>query len=308
MTDSTYATPVEQLEAASAAWLRDLGEQGRLSRTVEAYASTLADFTSFFGADEDKSDIPSYAEVLLWRGNLESRGCKERTIAQYLRQLRAFFDWACEHGWYQANPVLKRLIPSVSDLPPAEYVALHDWQLQRLYTFNRPQNAKATTYPRNYAIVIMLLTTDLRNGELLHLTPADLHWSDNVIAARDGHTGEVRRVAFSDLAQSAVRIYLASGIRPQDLPDTAPLFGNTAPKGSFGPRASDESREWQHGSRQWLSALVESHVKAVAFTPSVRCEELRHAAAHAESLSLSEARARQARRNVRLLEQMKSRP
>lgn len=308
MHSSTYATPVEQLEAASAAWLRDLEAQERLSRTVEAYASTLADFTSFFGADEDKSDIPSYAEVLLWRGNLESRGCKERTIAQYLRQLRAFFDWACEHGWYQANPVLKRLIPSVSDLPPAEYVALHDWQLQRLYTFNRPQNAKATTYPRNYAIVIMLLTTDLRNGELLHLTPADLHWSDNVIAARDGHTGEVRRVAFSDLAQSAVRIYLASGIRPQDLPDTAPLFGNTAPKGSFGPRASDESREWQHGSRQWLSALVESHVKAVAFTPSVRCEELRHAAAHAESLSLSEARARQARRNVRLLEQMESRP
>lgn len=308
MYDSTYATPIEKLEAASAAWLRDLEAQGRLSRTVEAYASTLADFTSFFGADEDKSDIPSYAEVRLWRDNLESRGCKERTIAQYLRQLRAFFDWACEHGWYQANPVLKRLIPTVSDLPPAEYVALHDWQLQRLYTFNRPQNAKATTYPRNYAIVIMLLTTDLRNGELLHLTPADLHWSDNVIAARDGHTGEVRRVAFSDLAQSAVQLYLASGLRPKDLPDTAPLFGNTAPKGSFGPRTGDKSHEWQHGSRQWLSALVESHVKAVAFVPGVRCEELRHAAAQAESASLAEVRARQARRNVRLLEQMESRP
>lgn len=308
MYDSTYATPIEKLEAASAAWLRDLGEQGRLSRTVEAYASTLADFTNFFGADEDKPDIPSYAEVLLWRGNLESRGCRDRTIAQYLRQLRAFFDWACEHGWYQANPVLKRLIPLVSDLPPAEYVALHDWQLQRLYTFNRPQNAKATTYPRNYAIVIMLLTTDLRNGELLHLTPADLHWSDNVVAARDGHTGEVRRVAFSDLAQSAVRLYLASGLRPKDLPDTAPLFGNTAPKGSFGPRTGDESRKWQHGSRQWLSTLVERHVSAVALVPGVHCEELRHAAAQAESASLAEIRARQARRNVRLLEQMESRP
>ena len=303
-----FSSPAENLEAASAAWLRDLEAQGRLSRTVEAYASTLADFTSFFGADEDKSDIPSYAEVLLWRGNLESRGCKERTIAQYLRQLRAFFDWACEHGWYQANPVLKRVIPTVSDLPPAEYVALHDWQLRRLYTYERPQNAKATTYPRNYAIVIMLLTTDLRNGELLRLTPADLRWSDNAIFAHGNRAGDVRRVAFSDLAQSAVQLYLASGLRPKDLPDTAPLFGNTAPKGSFGPRASDESREWQHGSRQWLSALVESHVKAVAFTPSVRCEELRHAAAHAESLSLSEARARQARRNVRLLEQMESRP
>ena len=218
MNDYVYSTPVERLEAASAAWLRDLEEQGRLSRTVEAYASTLADFTSFFGADENKSDILSYAEVLLWRGNLESRGCRERTVAQYLRQLRAFFDWACEHGWYQANPVLKRLIPTVSDLSPAEYVALHDWQLRRLYTYERPQNAKAATYPRNYAIVIFLLTTELRSAELLRLTPADLHWSDNAIIVRDGHAGEVRRVAFSDLAQSAVQLYLASGIRPKTSP------------------------------------------------------------------------------------------
>lgn len=306
MANSTYATPVEQLEAASAAWLRDLGEQGRLSRTVEAYASTLADFTSFFCADEDKSDIPSYAEVLLWRGNLESRGCKERTIAQYLRQLRAFFDWACEHGWYQANPVLKRLIPSVSDLPPAERVAFHDWQLQRLYTFNRPQNAKATTYPRNYAIVILLLTTDLRNNELLHLTPAALRWSDNQIFVSCGKSGSVRRVAFPELAQSAVQLYLASGIRPQDLPDTAPLFGTTSKKGVFCTRERDGA--WTVGSAEWLSALVERHVKAVAFVPGVRCRELRYAAVQAESASLAEARARQARLNVSLLERMKSRP
>lgn len=308
MANSTYATSVERLEAASAAWLRDLEEQGRLSRTVEAYASALADFTSFFGADEDKSDIPSYAEVRLWRGNLESRGCRERTIAQYLRQLRAFFDWACEHGWYQANPVLKRLIPTVSDLPPAEYVALHDWQLRRLYTYERPQNAKAATYPRNYAIAIMLLTTELRNAELLDLTPADLHWEDGELSVESGKGSKFRRIEFPDIAQSAVRIYLASGIRPKDLPDTAPLFGNTAPKGSFGPRTGDESREWQRGSRQWLSTLVESHVKAVTGVPNIRSHDLRHAAAQAESAALSEARTRQARHNVSLLERMKSRP
>lgn len=306
MHNSTYATPVERLEAASAAGLRDLEEQGRLSRTVEAYASTLADFTSFFGADEDKSDIPSYAEALLWRGNLESRGCRERTIAQYLRQLRAFFDWACEHGWYQANPVLKRLIPTVSDLPPAEYVALHDWQLQRLYTFNRPQNAKATTYPRNYAIVIMLLTTDLRNNELLHLTPAALHWSDNQIFVSCGKSGSVRRVAFPELAQSAVRLYLASGIRPQDLPDTAPLFGTTSKKGVFGTRERDGA--WTVGSAEWLSALVMRHVKAVTGVSGVRCEDLRHIGRGAESLSLEETRARQARRNAYLLVRIKNCP
>lgn len=306
MNNFVYSTPVERLEAASAAWLRNLEEQGRLSRTVEAYASTLADFTSFFGADEDKSDIPSYAEVLLWRGNLESRGCRERTIAQYLRQLRTFFDWACEHGWYQANPVLKRLIPTVSDLPPAEYVALHDWQLQRLYAFNRPENAKAATYPRNYAIVILLLTTELRNAELLHLTPAALRWSDNQIIVSCGKSGSIRRVAFLELAQSAVRLYLASGIRPQDLPDTAPLFGTTSQKGVFG--TNKRGCEWSVGSSAWLSAVVTRHVKAVTGVSGVRCEDLRHIGRGAESLSLEETRARQARRNAYLLEQMENRP
>lgn len=304
MNDYEYSSHVEKLEAASAAWLRDLEEHGASPSTITGYALTAGDFIRFF-ADEEDAGVPSYAEVLLWAQTFDRRGLTLRTRQQYLVRLRAFFTWACEHGWYQANPVLKRLIPSVSDLPPAEYVALHDWQLQRLYTFNRPQNAKATTYPRNYAIVIMLLTTDLRNGELLHLTPADLHWSDNVIAARDGHTGEVRCVAFSDLAQSAVRLYLTSGLRPKDLPDTAPLFGTTSEKGTFGARKRDFS--WSAGSSTWLSALVERHVKAVAFVSGVRCRELRYAAVQAESAALSEARTRQARLNTSLPER-KSRP
>ena len=67
MANSTYATSVERLEAASAAWLRDLEEQGRLSRTVEAYASALADFTSFFGADEELS-FEKMAQILSGMG------------------------------------------------------------------------------------------------------------------------------------------------------------------------------------------------------------------------------------------------
>lgn len=305
MHSSTYATPVEQLEAASAAWLRDLEAHGASPNTLKGYSLTAEDFICFF-ADEEDAGAPSYAEIFLWRQTFDRRGLTLRTQQQYLIRLRAFFNWACKHGWYENNPVQGRLIPSVSDLPPAERVAFHDWQLQRLYTFNRPQNAKATTYPRNYAIVILLLTTDLRNNELLHLTPAALRWSDNQIFVSCGKSGSVRRVAFPELAQSAVQLYLASGIRPQDLPDTAPLFGTTSKKGVFCTRERDGA--WTVGSAEWLSALVERHVKAVAFVPGVRCRELRYAAVQAESASLAEARARQARLNVSLLERMKSRP
>ena len=305
MHSSTYATPVEQLEAASAAWLRDLKAHGASPNTLKGYSLTTEDFICFF-ADEEDAGAPSYAEIFLWRQTFDRRGLTPRTQQQYLIRLRAFFNWAVEHGWYATNPVLDRLIPTVSDLPPAEYVALHDWQLQRLYTFNRPQNAKATTYPRNYAIVIMLLTTDLRNGELLHLTPAALRWSDNQIFVSCGKSGSVRRVAFPELAQSAVRLYLASGIRPQDLSDTAPLFGTTSKKGVFGTRERDGA--WTVGSAEWLSALVMRHVKAVTGVSGVRCEDLRHIGRGAESLSLEETRARQARRNAYLLVRIKSRP
>nr|DAH41082.1 MAG TPA: SITE SPECIFIC RECOMBINASE XERD [Caudoviricetes sp.] len=149
----------------------------------------------------------------------------------------------------------------------------------KLWRNDKPATAKAKTWPRNYAIVIMLLTTELRNAELLDLTPADLHWEDGELSVESGKGSKFRRIEFPDIAQSAVRIYLASGIRPKDLPDTAPLFGNTAPKGSFGPRTGEESRQWQRGSRQWLSTLVESHVRAVTGVPNIRSHDLRHVGA-----------------------------
>ena len=303
--DYVYSTPVEQLEAASAAWLHNLEENGTAPNTLKGYSLTAEDFICFF-ADEEDAGAPSYAEIFLWRQTFDRRGLTPRTQQQYLIRLRAFFNWAVEHGWYATNPVLDRLIPTVSDLPPAEYVALHDWQLQRLYTFNRPQNAKATTYPRNYAIVILLLTTELRNAELLHLTPADLHWDEGEIFVEYGKGNKFRRVDFPNIAQSAVRIYLASGIRPKGLPDTAPLFGTTSKKGVFGTRERDGA--WTVGSAEWLSALVMRHVKAVTGVSGVRCEDLRHIGRGAESLSLEETRARQARRNAYLLERIKDRP
>lgn len=306
MHNSTYATPVERLEAASAAWLRDLEEQGCSPHTITGYARTLADFMASFADSANGTSDPCYADILLWTQTFDARGLTQRTRQQYLVRLRVFFTWACEHGWYQVNLVLKRLLPAPSDLPPKEYAKLGKWQLQRLYTFTRPGYARTVTYPRNYAIVILLLTTDLRNNELLHLTPAALRWSDNQIFVSCGKSDSVRRVAFPGLAQSAVRLYLASGIRPQDLPDTAPLFGTTSKKGVFGTRERDGA--WTVGSAEWLSALVMRHVKAVTGVSGVRCEDLRHIGRGTESMSLEEARVRQARRNAYLLERIKNRP
>lgn len=62
----------------------------------------------------------------------------------------------------------------------------------------------------------------------------------------------------------ALRHYLASGIRPDDLPDTAPLFDTL------------RSGEWKAGTKQWLSELVERHVRSVTGVPDIRSHDLRH--------------------------------
>ena len=99
-----FSSPAENLEAASATWLRDLEAQGCSPRTITGYALTVRDFIECFATEEDNPSAPSYADVLLWTQTFDARGLTQRTRQQYLVRLRAFFTWACEHGWYQVNP------------------------------------------------------------------------------------------------------------------------------------------------------------------------------------------------------------
>lgn len=48
-----FSSPAENLEAASAAWLRDLEEQGCSPRTITSYALTVRDFIECFATEED---------------------------------------------------------------------------------------------------------------------------------------------------------------------------------------------------------------------------------------------------------------
>lgn len=86
-----FSSPAENLEAASAAWLRDLEEQGCSPRTITGYALTVRDFIECFATEEDNPSAPSYADVLLWAQTFDARGLTRRTRQQYLVRLRTFF-------------------------------------------------------------------------------------------------------------------------------------------------------------------------------------------------------------------------
>ena len=278
--DYVYSTPAEKLEAAADLFLRN-AKGTRSLHTFTAYKTTLSDFVRFFSArPEYNGNDPGFVAVMAWRDGLRERGLSPNTMRQCLTRLHSFFDFACDPacgGWYPTNPVTKRLKPLGESIPRRQReCSLTAWQVIRLWRFDKAPGCRRDTWPRNYAIVILLLTVGLQNAELRALTPADLDWEDEMLNVTQGRANGFRRIDFPPIAQSAVRLYLASGLRPKDAPDTAPLFGTTSPK-EFGARVRDG--EWAQGSAQWLNDIVRRHVKAVTGVDGITTEDLRHVGA-----------------------------
>lgn len=289
--------PERTLMAATDAYLKNCAATGLSPRTVANYTRTIVDFMNFYIDSKENYNPPSYATICLWRDSLLERGCSAVTVREYLIRIHNFFEFASDPacgGWYAQNPVSKRLIPSTRKEMKRPYdELLSDSDILKLWRNDRPRNAKACLWARNYAIVILLLTTELRNAELLHLTPADLRWDEGEIFVEYGKGNKFRRVDFPAIAQTAVQLYLASGIRPNDLPDSAPLFGTTREKGVYGNGKRDCA--WSAGSSAWLSSLVECHVRSVTGVPNIRTHDLRHVGARIDLNSGMEQAALQAK-------------
>lgn len=279
--DYVYSAPAEKIEAAADLFLRNV-KGTRSLHTFTAYKTTLSDFVRFFSErPEYNGSDPGFVVVMAWRDGLKERGLSPNTVRQYLVRLHSFFDFACDPacgGWYENNPVIKRLKPAEESSPRRQReCSLTAWQVMRLWRYDKAPGCHRETWPRNYAIVILLLTVGLQNAELRALTPADLDWEDEMLNVTQGRANGFRRIDFPPIAQSAVRLYLASGLRPKDVPDTAPLFGTTSPK-EFGARVRDG--EWAQGSAQWLNDIVRRHVKAVTGVDGITTEDLRHVGAN----------------------------
>lgn len=247
----------------------------RLNMFYEFWVETLPDPSS-----HRKTEDPSYIDFLEWRNYLQETGLKPTTIRQYLKELHNFYEWAIDpslgkNRYYTENPISKRLIPTCRNIDKRPYDnILTNEEIIALYR-NAPLEKMrwASVWPRNYAIVVFLMETELRNAELLDLRLCDLDFENEVIHVEHGKGNKYRPVDFSPFAQSAIRLYLASGLRPDGLSDDDYLFGT---KGEMKARAYGVAPLWKRGTSGWLSTLVERHVANVTGVHKVRTHDLRH--------------------------------
>lgn len=256
--------------AAIDSWLRNVQATGAAKSTVEDYAGVMNAFYAFLVESGLSTQPPTFTTIQAYRDSLLGRGLSPVTVKYHLVILRSFFDYASapelgDHRFYEQNPVSLYLMPATRKQESRPYdVLLTDEQVCKLWRNSPIRTTHPENWPRNYAIVILLLTTEIRNSELRSLTLEDVDLEGAVLRVEHGKGDKFRRVDMPSIAVTALRQYLQSPLRPASLPDSAPLFGTLS------------SGQWKSGSKQWLSDLVERHVRSVTGVSDIRSHDLRH--------------------------------
>lgn len=180
-----------------AIFLEERRYRGCSQRTIEWYAemlrvlekegvTTTEDFT--------KARIMAIAEG--WR----KRGLRLATLQIRDRGLRAFANWAYREGYLAENPLAtlpkpKGHIEQPTPFSPEQIAAILN-------------AAKRGACPkRDYALVLLLLDTGIRAGELRALELRSVDWRGHLIHVPRGKTGP-RPVPFGEKTARALRVYI----------------------------------------------------------------------------------------------------
>jgi integrase len=260
---SSEAAGPDPDEDAVGYFLDDITFHGKTDRTRTFYERVLRDFESFLAAggrpvpigDASHRDCMAYVHSL--------RGDKsESTVATYASYLHRFFAYMTQVGTFESNPmtlVMEEMDESINTDPTRREI---DVQAMRAFVAD-------VGHPLERAVVVTLLKSGMRVGELCNLDVRDLNLEDPgprppvpVRAALDGRSnslyvaaspargsvvnGEERTasnkrkrdttVPVDDELAAVLRRWLA--IRPDSQSDAEPLFLSTS--GSWGQRLTPD--------------------------------------------------------------------
>jgi len=161
-TPSDVTDPIEY-------FLDDQRYHGKSERTLEAYERVLRRFEAFVRErfDVEAVGAAQRRECMAWihslRGEFESS-----TIATYASYLNRFYDYMTRVGVFDDNPmglVMEEMSESIDTNPTRR-----DISVSEMRSF-----VGAIDHPLERAVVVTLLKTGMRVGELCNLDLRDLH-------------------------------------------------------------------------------------------------------------------------------------
>lgn len=168
------------------------------------------------------------------RKSASTERLSHHTLANIVCSIKAFFSWySKEFDAKRPDTELKfpaYVIPEVVPFNENEIKALikaAEWSIEATTTNRKPFRMKRPTAKRDVAIILTLLDTGMRSGELAHLKIGDLNLDDGSILIRSRGSGKKSRSRIVYLGKAARRAIWRYLTTREDYDVDDPLFVTT---------------------------------------------------------------------------------
>ncbi|WP_144902821.1 tyrosine-type recombinase/integrase [Halobellus captivus] len=176
--DDDFADPI-------AYFLEDMTYHGKSERTREAYERVLRRFEDFL---EDPSRNPrgtritpeaaTHRDCMAWVHSLRRSDVADSTVATYASYLHRFYAYLAQIGAFDSNPMA--LVVEEMDERIDTNPSRRDVSLPAMRSF-----VEAVSHPLDHAVIVTLLKTGMRVGELCNLDLRDVVLSSTASESRD---------------------------------------------------------------------------------------------------------------------------
>lgn len=168
------------LKGAIGAFRKHMRFEGFSTHTVQAFTSDLNLLSKYYGAGQPVGRVTTrnVNEFLKWM--LEERGvpCSPKTYARRITTLKVFFKWLHKGAVLDVDPAAPVIQRSVrSPLP----VVLNQDEVTRLLAAGeqvRQGSPNKTADARPLMVLMLLLETGMKKGEVMSLTPNHVDRTD----------------------------------------------------------------------------------------------------------------------------------
>ena len=260
---------IQRCERAVKSYLASCKANGLSEGTIANYERITKKYMDYI--KENGYEEASIASVNDWKVSLAEDGVKITTMNLYLSVLHGFFAWSEQMKMIDSSPVIPVVMPSKKAVNMEKKKAykhlLEEEDFRRILNGEKPKYIPEIKWKRNKAILVMLMTTALRNSELRDLRMRDLNFEEGTVKVEKGKGNKERLAAFPKVAQEVVKDYLSSGYRPADLGQDDFVFG------------TNEDGIWKQFDRFTLSQLVERNIRLATGKNGYRSHSCRHFAA-----------------------------
>ncbi|ADD07142.1 XerC/D-like integrase [Natrialba magadii ATCC 43099] len=161
---------VEDVDDPIAYFLDDQRYHGKSERTLEAYERVLRQFETFLGQEFSSVEAVPDADrraCMAWIHSLRGE-FEPSTIATYASYLNRFYDYMNRIGAFEENPmalVMEELSESIDTNPTRRELSIDEMR----------SFVASISHPLERAVVVTLLKTGMRVGELCNLDLRDLN-------------------------------------------------------------------------------------------------------------------------------------